>query len=689
MIRIESTEKRKIGVIDFSCNDVQQSVESYSMAVKQSVDSLPSDCNINYRRSYNLILNTFNIFKDQKNPSRSRTRADDGSRSGFPRPNLIFFASLVPKSRQTVQYRQAVQGPVAVVFAFAFAITTITTMMATKEESSSCNYVSSPQTTTSSSVSTTTKRTTTTTMTMNVRTFHRLRRGFACPFFLAVIFLLLNSNSWNGVWSFPLPPPTTTGGARAGRSGTTIDQHQQTRLQGTAFRVLNRKPSAASSSSRSGGHLVRRLQRFERPNQTALFMGIRSLLGLGTKKAKSDATTTDTASAAPESATAAAAPEHTKEKTGPSNSTTVSTRAIAQIPVGLGAASSSSGVVDPPPLRMGEDPTTKEVDVYAIDQKESVQERINRVKSGKMTENEKHAFLQSALSAGNTPESRKPFKADTSDDRKKMFASPFPKDSILRAFARGGKNDADIVTASQKVKQDYVDMVTDPDRFHRYKATSSSSTDSTKGGEQPPVSNMGARLGAAAFADENRRQQQLKEQEDLEGRRLEYERKSEEMLRKRQDEIQQLETQNEQSRRQKELALQQEKERKKKEEEERLQELMKAQDEYWKQKLAKEREAKEAQLKEQKAESDAEREEKGGAPVVGVTPSTAPAKTTTAQTAFSGPNFNPDERSLLDAVRSVQLGRNLKLERACAHGLATRAENIHVKLSHFHFLLFV
>ena len=120
-------------------------------------------------------------------------------------------------------------------------------------------------------------------------------------------------------------------------------------------------------------------------------------------------------------------------------------------------------------------------DVNLLDDNESVQERINRVKAGKMTVEEKLAFLNAALSTGNTPETRLPLRRPTVEpppmdpvEQKKKRASPFPEDPILRSIA-GGKDPGPAKLSqqiidnagidSQKKKREYLDMVTDPHRF--------------------------------------------------------------------------------------------------------------------------------------------------------------------------------------------------------------------------------
>ena len=138
------------------------------------------------------------------------------------------------------------------------------------------------------------------------------------------------------------------------------------------------------------------------------------------------------------------------------------------------------------PVRMGEDPKSKEINVNMLDQQESVQERINRVKAGKMTPEEKEAFLKAALSTGNTPETRLPLRQPlpiNDMDDVQSNASPFPEDPILRSIA-GGKEPAaaklskqlidKVGIDSQKKKREYLEMVTDPHRFDVFRKRPSS-----------------------------------------------------------------------------------------------------------------------------------------------------------------------------------------------------------------------
>jgi hypothetical protein len=190
----------------------------------------------------------------------------------------------------------------------------------------------------------------------------------------------------------------------------------------------------------------------------------------------------------------------------------------------------------PAPLRMGEtSPGSGVVDAARINEDESIQDKINRVKSGKMTEEEKRAFLATALSAGMSPESRKPL-IEPKRDAKSFSASPFPSDSILRNIVSGKvkQQTRDTDQASIRLdlntdakKKEYLDMVTDPDRFtRRIKPKAASNLAPPPMASFPPSwspprtqpvatgyvdNNLGARLGAYAMEEEVRRREAEKQ----------------------------------------------------------------------------------------------------------------------------------------------------------------------------------
>lgn len=308
-------------------------------------------------------------------------------------------------------------------------------------------------------------------------------------------------------------------------------------------------------------------------------------------------------------------------------------------------------------VRMGEDPATREVDVHALDKTESVQERINRVKAGKMTPEEKAAFLDSVLTAGSTVEARKPV-IRSKEAEKPVSASPFPSDSAFRNIARGNKttvpsSSEDNLEYSQQKKREYLNMVTNPNRFGPYKTYSqnfgpedrpssapvpqkvdassrtatpvqkkdyssssgnrppsrpfepqrplSSVKSSSQDPVQPPMPNdLGARLGMAAMASENQRQKELLKAEEArreqerqrEKERQKFEIQAMEIARQKEEEISMREVEVQEKRRKQEEEAARRKEQEKSEAEERMAALIKAQEEYWQKKLAAERASK-------------------------------------------------------------------------------------------------
>ncbi len=313
-------------------------------------------------------------------------------------------------------------------------------------------------------------------------------------------------------------------------------------------------------------------------------------------------------------------------------------------------------------VRMAEDPTTGEVNVQKRFGSETVQEKINRVKAGKMTDEEKEAFLRTALLAGDTPLSRPPLlqkkgaaKDDLDAQRLRGKASPFPTDTIIRksfSLGRGGNNMTtprdlaafDSTLDTQKKKREYLDMVTNPDRFRTYKAVPSAGTtpSSSKSSTSDPLSDLfddgnyvpgsavsssrsnsvvesrsintppppppntplmptdlGARLGAHALASEKiaadlRRQAEEDRREKerlLEEERREQEKRNQEAQRLREAELLRREREVAERKRAQEETLRIAEEERKRKEEERLREMMQAQEAYWAKKLQAERSA--------------------------------------------------------------------------------------------------
>jgi hypothetical protein len=134
-----------------------------------------------------------------------------------------------------------------------------------------------------------------------------------------------------------------------------------------------------------------------------------------------------------------------------------------------------------PVRRMGGNTTNaKVVNEKAVDPEESIQERINRVKSGQLTEKEKAAFLMTSLSSIN----RQSVKAPTTQ-QSRVSAPPLINNSVLSNFASGDKKplpprlpDTSPKGSSEKKKREFLDMVTNPDRFKSYKTETKSKASS-------------------------------------------------------------------------------------------------------------------------------------------------------------------------------------------------------------------
>ena len=253
-----------------------------------------------------------------------------------------------------------------------------------------------------------------------------------------------------------------------------------------------------------------------------------------------------------------------------------------------------------------------------------------------MTEEEKRAFLATALSAGMTPESRKPLMKP--QRMEKASASPFPTDSILRNFVSGKvqqqKKDVSLSAVTLDLNTDakkkaYLDLVTDPDRFTR-RVKPKPTTSSTQSTPVPPeapsqaassnlpwlqpqqpetpqqyvngggLDDLGARLGVYAMEEEVRRREterqrarEKQEQEERERmliiRKQEAEQRAAEVARRQQMALLQVE---EQVRRKEEEVELRKKEDEMAAEQERLAALIQQQEAYWTERLAKEREAK-------------------------------------------------------------------------------------------------
>lgn len=240
---------------------------------------------------------------------------------------------------------------------------------------------------------------------------------------------------------------------------------------------------------------------------------------------------------------------------------------------------------------------------------ETTQDRINRVKKGKMTEEEKQNFLattlRSSLQGNRSPAGPLRQELANEDDatgRNSPSATPFPKDSMLREVVTGRKESPslDPWTDSNKKKKEYLDMVTNPNRFNTFNAKTPDpdppveeeydypidSTDSPLPGADDTDSDLASRLEAGAYAEEQRQREmrrQIEEQREQDRlRQIAAQRQREEDLAMREAE----------SLRKKREAIErakEEEERKAAEEQVKQEQMMEAQQNYWKDKLEAER----------------------------------------------------------------------------------------------------
>jgi hypothetical protein len=288
---------------------------------------------------------------------------------------------------------------------------------------------------------------------------------------------------------------------------------------------------------------------------------------------------------------------------------------------------------------------------------ETTQDRINRVKQGKMTEEEKQKFLATTLKnvtpekpipyTGGNPPVRQPLLDDTALIKRgqRSSATPFPKDSMLREVVTGRRdyNAMDEWTSSNKKKKEYFDMVTNPNRFNTFNtqagsahaqppqpttipaysanddsaasvipwetdlSTSAATPSPTMAAPAAPTfdpgdtNHLGARLEAAAMAEE-KRQREVRRAVELQ--REEERRRHAELLRAREEEMAMREAE---AARRKEEALEMaraQEARRREEERIRQEQMMKAQDEYWANKLRAERQRKLEKLGQQEQAVD-------------------------------------------------------------------------------------
>lgn len=258
---------------------------------------------------------------------------------------------------------------------------------------------------------------------------------------------------------------------------------------------------------------------------------------------------------------------------------------------------------------------------------ETVRDRINRVKQGQMTEEEKAAFLNAALTSSPKGTPMKPQKK--SESSKATPKNPnLPQEALWNTIGKtssskrdekgGGSAYSRLPDKDDEAKREYLEMITNPDRFKSYAAmggrrASSASANSVASSTNTPsveeknevVDNLGmldapigteidadmaAKLEAAAHAkeikDAEARAKKEEEERIFEEKRREDQRKRIQEIRK------EAEAKLAAERAEQEKLLNSERE-KREAEKKRLEDMQAAQDEYWKKKLEEEKERKE------------------------------------------------------------------------------------------------
>ena len=256
---------------------------------------------------------------------------------------------------------------------------------------------------------------------------------------------------------------------------------------------------------------------------------------------------------------------------------------------------------------------------------ETVRDRINRVKQGQMTEEEKAAFLNAALTSSpkgtpmNPPKKSESSKAPPKNLPQEALWNTIGKTSSSKRDEKGGGSAySRLPDKDDEAKREYLEMITNPDRFRSYAAmggrrSSSASANSVASSTSSPsveeknevVDNLGmldvpigteadadmaAKLEAAAHAkeikDAEARAKKVEEDRIFEEKRREDQRKRIQEIRK------EAEAKLAAERAEQEKLLNSERE-KREAEKKRLVDMQASQDEYWKKKLEEEKERKE------------------------------------------------------------------------------------------------
>lgn len=242
-------------------------------------------------------------------------------------------------------------------------------------------------------------------------------------------------------------------------------------------------------------------------------------------------------------------------------------------------------------------PPKERDDGIKIPSHESATDRIRRTQAGKMTEAEKQAFLMTSLGQKVEP------KFPTNNN-----ATPLPRDSILKQVMTGKKDiTADMMQEMERQKEEYLNMVTDPNRFKSFEAsasqTKSASKDSSTVQPPPRPNDLGSRLEAAAITHENQ-QRELRKQ--VEAQRQETIRRNQEIARQRHEEIARQEEAALKKRKELEAIKAAEEAERARVEAEKKAELERRQDEYWKKQLEIEKQLKMKSIVEEAEVADTE-----------------------------------------------------------------------------------
>ena len=356
---------------------------------------------------------------------------------------------------------------------------------------------------------------------------------------------------------------------------------------------------------------------------TALSMGIRNMLGLGKKKNDDD--DKDETSQNPQNIRLAleaikadleAVVINEEEKKAKKNAPkAVPVKPKAEEPVAEVKKPKKKNM--PPPVHV----ETTSATTYG----ETVRDRINRVKSGQMTDEEKAIFLSNALTRsphgdkGPTIRQEIPSASGTMSRSRSSSASPFPKDALWnsmigkgnqappsaskpksysRSVPLNGKNDS--------AKREYLDMVTNPDRFKSYAAmggyrsssASANKVDPNKGDvvdnlnmidtpapAEPPDNALANRLESAAILKE--KQDALAKVLKDEQQKTQAARFKEEQL-QRAEELRRMEDEKVAAKQAKQQQISMREQEARQAESQRLADMQSAQDDYWSKKLGEE-----------------------------------------------------------------------------------------------------